>query len=54
MNLFGIAVDTHVSRVSSRLGFSKKNDDPYTTEKKLSKIFKKEKSNNVYERVSKS
>ena len=35
-----IAVDTHVHRVSIRLGIAKKNDDVYTTEKKLSKKFK--------------
>ena len=35
-----IAVDTHVERVSKRLGFAKKSDDPYTIEKKLNKRFK--------------
>ena len=35
-----IAVDTHVERVSKRLGFAKKTDDPYTIEKKLNKRFK--------------
>ncbi len=35
-----IAVDTHVHRVSIRLGIAKKNDDVYTTEKKLTKKFK--------------
>lgn len=35
-----IAVDTHVHRVSIRLGIAKKNDDVYTTEKKLYKKFK--------------
>lgn len=35
-----IAVDTHVHRVSIRLGIANKNDDVYTTEKKLSKKFK--------------
>lgn len=42
-NLFDenfIAVDTHVSRVSIRLGFAKIGDDPYTIEKKLMKVFK--------------
>lgn len=37
-----IAVDTHVSRVSIRLGLAKDGDDPYTIEKKLTKKFKKE------------
>ena len=44
-NLFNepcIAVDTHVSRVSIRLGLAKEGDDPYTIEKKLMKKFKKE------------
>ena len=37
-----IAVDTHVSRVSIRLGLAKEGDDPYTIERKLTKKFKKE------------
>ncbi len=37
-----IAVDTHVKRVSNRLGFVK-SDDPYEIEKALKKIFPKEK-----------
>lgn len=43
-NLFDvpcIAVDTHVSRVSIRLGLAKEGDDPYTIEKKISKKFHK-------------
>jgi len=36
-----IAVDTHVSRVSKRLGLAKKNDDVLTIEKKLQKKFDK-------------
>lgn len=35
-----IAVDTHVSRVSKRLGIARKNDDVLTIEKKLNKFFK--------------
>lgn len=35
-----IAVDTHVSRVSKRLGIAKKNDDVLVIEKKLYKTFK--------------
>lgn len=38
-----IAVDTHVARVSIRLGIAKKNDDVYTIEKKLNKKFPKNK-----------
>lgn len=37
-----IAVDTHVSRVSKRLGIAKKSDDVLTIEKKLNKKFPKE------------
>ena len=36
-----IAVDTHVSRVSKRLGFAKNNDSVETIEKKLRKAFDK-------------
>lgn len=35
-----IAVDTHVSRVSKRLGFAKENDDVLAIERKLNKVFK--------------
>lgn len=44
-NLFNepcIAVDTHVARVSKRLGLARANDDVLTIEKKLNKKFKKE------------
>lgn len=37
-----IAVDTHVSRVSKRLGLAKEKDDVLAIEKKLNKIFPKE------------
>ena len=36
-----IAVDTHVSRVSKRLGLASNQDDPLEIEKKLTKIFSK-------------
>lgn len=36
-----IAVDTHVSRVSKRLGLANNQDDPLEIEKKLTKIFSK-------------
>ncbi len=45
-NLFNepcIAVDTHVSRVSKRLGIANEEDDPLAIEKKLNKVFEKEK-----------
>ena len=35
-----IAVDTHVERVSKRLGFASTKDDPYKIEQKLNKKFK--------------
>lgn len=41
-NLFNVpcvAVDTHVERVSKRLGLVKKNDKPLDIEKKLTKMF---------------
>jgi len=38
-----IAVDTHVSRVSKRLGIAKENDDVLNIEKKLNKKFPKDK-----------
>ena len=41
-NLFNenvIAVDTHVERVSKRLGFAKKNDNPLKVEERLNKKF---------------
>ena len=38
-----IAVDTHVSRVSKRLGLAKQKDDVLTIERKLNKKFPKEK-----------
>lgn len=37
-----LAVDTHVSRVSVRLGLARESDNPYDIEKKLTKKFKKE------------
>lgn len=45
-NLFNvpcIAVDTHVSRVSIRLGIAKETDDVLTIEKKLNRKFEKDK-----------
>jgi len=40
-NVPAIAVDTHVSRVSKRLGLARKNDDVLAIEKKLMKKFDK-------------
>lgn len=46
-NVPTIAVDTHVDRVSKRLGLAKKNDDVITIEKKLMKFFNKDEYNKV-------
>ena len=46
-----IAVDTHVSRVSKRLGIAKENDDVLTIEKKLNKTFKKEQLNRLHHQL---
>lgn len=42
-NVSCIAVDTHVARVSKRLGIAKENDDVLVIEKKLNKKFPKDK-----------
>lgn len=50
-NLFNvpcIAVDTHVKRVSYRLGLTDENDDVYTVEKKLNEIIPKEKLSRIH------
>lgn len=44
-NIPAIAVDTHVERVSKRLGLAYKNDDVYKVEKKLNRKIKKERWN---------
>lgn len=41
-NVPAIAVDTHVSRVSKRLGLAKENDEVFTIERKLMKKFPKD------------
>ena len=46
-----IAVDTHVSRVSKRLGIAKKNDDVLTIEKKLNEKFPKEKLSRLHHQL---
>ena len=46
-----IAVDTHVSRVSKRLGIAKNNDDVLTIEKKLNKKFPKEKLSRLHHQL---
>ena len=46
-----IAVDTHVSRVSKRLGIAKESDDVLTIEKKLTKKIPKDKLNRMHHRL---
>ena len=46
-----IAVDTHVSRVSKRLGIARKNDDVLVIEKKLNKKFSKNKLNRLHHQL---
>lgn len=53
-NLFGIpaiAVDTHVNRVSKRLGLAKLSDDVLVVEKKLMKFFPKEKWSRLHHQL---
>ncbi len=53
-NLFdepAIAVDTHVERVSKRLGFAKDTDNVLTVEKKLMKSFPKEKWSRLHHQL---
>lgn len=46
-----IAVDTHVSRVSKRLGIAKEKDDVLVIEKKLNKYFPKESLNRLHHQL---
>lgn len=46
-----IAVDTHVSRVSKRLGLAKENDDVLVIEKKLTKRIPREKLNKMHHQL---
>ena len=53
-NLFAepaIAVDTHVERVSKRLGFAKETDNVLTVEKKLMRLFPKEKWSRLHHQL---
>ncbi len=50
-NVPAIAVDTHVSRVSKRLGIGKDTDDVVKIEKKLMKIFPKEKWSKLHHQL---
>lgn len=46
-----IAVDTHVARVSKRLGIASENDDVYKIEKKLNEYFPKEKLSRLHHQL---
>ena len=46
-----IAVDTHVERVSKRLGIARKNDDVLAVEKKLTKIIPDELLNKMHHQI---
>ena len=46
-----IAVDTHVSRVSKRLGIAKEKDDVLVIEKKLNKYFPLDKLNRLHHQM---
>jgi len=46
-----IAVDTHVSRVSKRLGIAKKNDDVLKIEKKLNRYFPNDKLSRLHHQL---
>lgn len=50
-NVSLIAVDTHVSRVSKRLGIAKKDDDVLVIEKKLNKKFPKDKLSRLHHQL---
>lgn len=50
-NVNVIAVDTHVSRVSKRLGLSKTSDDVGVIEKKLTKKFPKDKLGRLHHQL---
>ena len=50
-NIPCIAVDTHVSRVSKRLGFANKNDDVIQVEKKLTKKIPKDKLSRMHHQL---
>lgn len=50
-NIPAIAVDTHVSRVSIRLGLARKNDDVRTIEKKLMKKFPQDKWSRLHHQL---
>jgi len=50
-NIPCIAVDTHVSRVSKRLGIAKEKDEVFVIEKKLNKKFPKDKLSRLHHQL---
>jgi len=50
-NVPAIAVDTHVERVSKRLGLAKEKDDVLKVEKKLMKLFPKNKWSRIHHQL---
>ncbi|MCK7485790.1 MAG: hypothetical protein MZU97_09750 [Bacillus subtilis] len=46
-----IAVDTHVGRVSYRLGFAPKGDDPVRTERRLMAVFPAERWSDLHHKL---
>ena len=50
-NVPAIAVDTHVSRVSMRLGLAKKNDSVYNIERKLMRKIPKDKWSRIHHQL---
>ena len=50
-NVPAIAVDTHVERVSKRLGLAKTSDNVFTVEKKLMKKFPKDKWSRLHHQL---
>lgn len=50
-NVPAIAVDTHVERVSKRLGLAKTSDNVFTVEKKLMKKFPKDKWSRLHQQL---
>lgn len=50
-NVPAIAVDTHVARVSVRLGFAKKNDNVYDIERKLMRKIPKDKWSRIHHQL---
>ena len=50
-NVLAFAVDTHVNRVSKRLGIADENDDVLVVEEKLMKFFPKDKWSRLHHQL---